>query len=1241
VTAKDVPAATGAQSFKKPFCFVENKGQIADENNHKRRDIDYKLSSPGMNLYIGNGQLKYQFKKTEGTPQTSLSVTGYEMDVTLLGVNPHAKAVSSDEQAYVENYYTAAVGPKGVTAHTFHKVTYKNVYHNIDWVLYVKNDKLEYDFVVRPGGNVKDIKIKYDGATALSLNKDGGITAETPMGSVEEKTPYAYETSSGKAVASKFMLKDNVVSFNTTAYMGSLTIDPALNWSNYFGGPGEDVATSVQVNASGTFLGGYTDGAVLPAVSGGTYTTFGGGTYDAFIAKYGPAGLVGFTSTDAMLWSTYYGGAGDDYGTSVALDNPGGFVYLAGYTNSTGRISTSGSIAGTVDGFLAQFNSTTGHLNRGTYFGGADTDYCNAVACDVSGNVYIAGQTKSTGLAVGISSTLSGPSDAFIAKYTAGGTLTWARYYGGTSLERAMGVACDNTGSVIITGRTNSTTGIATAGAYQSTLDGFDDAFIAKFNDLGMLLWGTYYGGSGEEIGNGIAVDPSNNIAVVGSTSSPDNITSAKAFQPVYAGGPQDAFVAYFTSAGANVWSTYYGGPNPDYGQGVCFDAYNDVVIAGATFSSTGISNVNGSPQRSINGSYDAFLAKLTPQGQQIWGTYFGGTLYDFANAVACNTTTDRLTIAGFTSSNGSGGSSSYASGGISNGLVNQPTYQGGTYDGFVTEFFKDTFLLINQPFVDTILCEGGTLSVPFTVYSTGVSYLPGNNFVVQMSDIRGNFASPTVIGTGTSSPVICTVPMTPGTGYRIRIVTNSPAYTSPDDFYDLTITGPSLPVPSIGASTPVCLGNTLYLYSSAPYVISAYNWSGPGGYFASLPDPVRLSMTLADAGTYTLITAHNGCPPDTVSVAVTVNPIVTPPTPVDSGSVTCDGSTLYLFANSGVPGAHYYWSGPAGFSTTVQNPSIPVATSANSGVYTVVDTVASCQSLPSTITANILPLVPTSSSITADLAYLPGKPGDTICFGTLVTFTALPVNGGFSPSYQWMSGPSSPIVGAVASTYSSSTLLNGEDIYCIVTSSLTCPLPATTTTNSIAMNVINTPPTVFIASSPAGIVVLDSSVTFTSSVYNGGVSPLYQWELNNVPIPGATNSTFTIPSLTQSDTVSLILTSTMACATPATASSNTIIVQTNEAVRSIPSPLGNIGIFPNPNNGSFTVKGSVEGIGNSLVSLKILNTVGQVIYNGTATIQNNELNKSIDLQNIPDGIYLLHVSQENVTKTFRFTVQR
>ena len=177
LSAKDKQSVTENGGLKKPLCFIENKGQILDQNNKSRYDIQYKLSAPGMNLFVGNGQLHYQFRKKEGS---GLSL--YRMDVTLLGADKLAQVEATEKQAYYENYYLTYATKDGISANSYNKVTYKNVYPNIDWVVYVKEGKVEYDFVVRPGGNVNDIKLSYGGASSLQINKDGGITAITQMG---------------------------------------------------------------------------------------------------------------------------------------------------------------------------------------------------------------------------------------------------------------------------------------------------------------------------------------------------------------------------------------------------------------------------------------------------------------------------------------------------------------------------------------------------------------------------------------------------------------------------------------------------------------------------------------------------------------------------------------------------------------------------------------------------------------------------------------------------------------------------------------------------------------------------------------------------------------------------------------------------------------------------------------------------------------------------------------------------
>lgn len=1235
VMAKNAVPKVG-QGVQKPLCFIENNGQIAGYDGAPLQDVQFKMSTPGMNLFVGNGKLHYQFRKLEDGSSMAPKMRTYEMDVTLLGANPAAKVSATEKQAYYENYYTNHTGHNGITAFAYNKITYREVYPGIDWVLYVKGDNVEYDFVVHPGGDASQIKLQYGGATALGINQEGGISAETPMGRIQEKKPYAYENATGKEVAAHFKLDNNIVSFETGKHSGTYTIDPYILWSTYFGGTNEDVATCVKVSGGGNiYVGGRTSSA---AIGLGTppnpYSVTLAGGFDAFVTRYDAAGVRTFTC--------YIGGAGNDYGTCIAIDAAGTSIYLGGVTASPAGVASGGAYDGTLtgptDGFIFKL-SNTGARQWATYYGGAASvplglsgnDEINGIAVDAANNVYITGRTEGSGLAnpgTVFKTTIGGSADAFIGKFTAAGALTFSTYYGGTGVDEGFGVSFDGTNNVVITGQTNSVINMHSAGAPDSTLGGANDAFIAKLNNTGTTrIWGSLFGGPGTEQGSEIICNTvTGAVAIIGYTTSTSGIASANAHQTAYGGGAQDAFVAYFASAGTTVtqtWSTYYGGNDLDFGESICFDPARNVVIAGGTYSTNGIASA-GSLQPALAGNYDAFVSKFTPLGQRIWGTYYGGALYDYAFGVICDNA-GQIIMAGHTTSTA----------GISTVGAAQTGYAGGTYDAFVTKFRPDTFALITQPFVDTLVCAGGPITIPYTV---SFAFQPGNVFTAQLSNAAGSFAAPQFIGSVTATTggsISGTIPaVAPGTGYRIRIRASNPSYTSPDDFRNIRIVT-SIPAITVGANTPVCLGNTLNLTSSASWTVNSYSWSGPSAFASAAANPSIAGVTIGAEGVYTLSAVHNGCPASVVTIAVDVNdgPPAAAPIAVSSG-INCVGGTIYLFADTaaGSITGSYSWTGPGGFTSTDQNPVISPISSADAGDYVVVDTLDGCASNPATVPVTVTPTVPVSISIAV-------SPNDTVCGGTLVSFTAAAVNGGISPSFQWMKG-SMPIVGALSNNWSSATLTDGAAISCVMNSNVTCPSPISATSNTINMNVITNELLVTIFAIPGVSVAPGDSITFTSAVYNAGIAPTYQWQLNSNDIPGATSTTYKKYNVTTLDTVTLVVTSTMACVSPSIAKSNALVIHTNTAINGLTSLPDNIALYPNPNPGSFTVKGNLAGTGIEDVSVAVMNPLGQTVYSEVATLHNEQLNASIRVENLPSGIYLLQLSANGMTKTIRFSVQ-
>ena len=136
----------------------------------------------------------------------------------------------------------------------------------------------------------------------------------------------------------------------------------------------------------------------------------------------------------------------------------------------------------------------------------------------------------------------------------------WGTYYGGTGQDYGLSCATDTSGNIYLAGITRSTSGIATTGAHQTNHGGYRDAFLVKFNSSGVRQWGTYYGGTREEYGNSCATDASGNIYLSGFTSSTSGMATTGAHQATFGGGDWDAFLVKFNSSGVRQWGTYYGG---------------------------------------------------------------------------------------------------------------------------------------------------------------------------------------------------------------------------------------------------------------------------------------------------------------------------------------------------------------------------------------------------------------------------------------------------------------------------------------------------------------------------------------------------------------------------------------------------------------------------------------------------------------------------------------------------------
>jgi hypothetical protein len=1049
-TAASAQTVNNAQ-FRSDLLFIENKGQVVDQNGNPRNDIDFKIAGKGLNIFIGHGQIHYQFNKKKD----STAISYYRMDVTLKGADQDAELITEQEQDYYETYYTGQCwsNGKGTIAHTCKKITYKNIYNNIDWVLYIKNNRLEYDFIVHDGGDAKDIQMEYNGATNIAAAINGSVHVTCPMGNVIEDKPNSYELKTGKNIATSFEINNNILRFKPENYKGGLVIDPSLTWATYYGGTVADNAYSVACDDSGfVFMAGEAGNNSNLATTGAYQSTLYY-SYDAYIVK--------FNSSGSRLWGTYYGDyTNNNYSLSglyypreleIASDQNGN-VYITGSTTSSNYIATTGSyqstFAGDTDVYLAKFNGS-GALKWATYFGGRKKDVGTSVACDKFGHVFITGFTKSdTGIAtpgafqeqIGGSTVRYYDIDCFLAKFDTSGNLKWATYYGGKNDDGAYGISCDNIGDAYICGVTNSDSGIATSGSFisvhhYSSVYWVTSCFLAKFDSSGQRNWGTYLddGFTSNHVSS-LACDTTNCVYVCGTTLMPSTsypiVTSTIFSSPDHSG-----FLTKFSNSGSHLWGINYGGFD-GYDYSVACDKLNTVYLAGTpSYNDTTVATA-GSYQSSLAGETDAYVARFTSNGQRLWGTYYGGSAEDdeyglatdnFGAVYLCGSTTSIDSIA--------------TSGAYQDSIWGAT----GNTNAFLAKFNTDTLVFINQPYNDTVLCKGGTYNVN---YSVSYAFRSGNSFTVQLSDSSGSFASPTAIGTKsatTSGSISCTIPSgtVQGVHYRIRIVATKPACTSPDDYYNINIIQGINPV-TAGTNAPVCLGDTLKLYSNSGTPGIHYTWTGPSAYTSNFQNTIIKNATTANSGAYIITGSANSCNSESDTIFASVR--IPPPPTLNSNSPVCYKDSLKLKASDSVVGVIYHWLTPDSLSTTKQNPILYYAPP---GYYLCWVSLPHCNSpVNFTYVSISTPSAPSVSITSNPFVYTSGSS---------VQFTAHPVGGGPGPNYQWRKN-GVDISGATTNPFTTSSLKSGDIISVVMYSSSPCDSPNYAIGSLAPLGIVNNP---------------------------------------------------------------------------------------------------------------------------------------------------------------------------------------
>jgi hypothetical protein len=345
-----------------------------------------------------------------------------------------------------------------------------------------------------------------------------------------------------------------------------------------------------------------------------------------FVTKLSSAG-------NSLIYSTYLGGSFEDAGIGIAVDNSG-CAYVTGYTYSPDfpTVNPYQTFQGSTDVFVTKLSSAGNSLMFSTYLGGSSDDHGIGIAVDNSGCAHVTGETRSGNFpTVNPYQTQQGDWDAFVTKLSsAGNSLIYSTYLGGSSYDPSRGIAIDNSGCAYVTGYTNSAN-FPTENPYQ-TDQGDWDAFVTKLSTAGnSLIYSTYLGGNGNDDGRVITVDASGCAYVTGATSSID-FPTVNPYQTDQ--DTTDVFVTKLSSAGNSlIYSTYLGGNEWDYGNGIAVDNSGCAYVTGYT-NSADFPTEN--PYQTDQGDWDAFVTKLSSAGNSlIYSTYLGGSSRDYGRGIA------------------------------------------------------------------------------------------------------------------------------------------------------------------------------------------------------------------------------------------------------------------------------------------------------------------------------------------------------------------------------------------------------------------------------------------------------------------------------------------------------------------------------------------------------------------------------------------------------------------------------
>jgi gliding motility-associated-like protein len=581
--------------------FLENKGFTVDLHN----PLDLQQVTEQLHGHSGTASIVNNKSSVTRPPQNntepSVIVRSHAYKVNFLGSANNIIATPDKVQVTYNNYLLGNDKTKWASnCKVYQAVTYKNVYPNIDVRYYTESGTLKYDLIVRPGGNPNAIAMRYDGVDKLEV-KNKELVIGTSVGSAKELSPYTYQSQKGKkeTVGCKYAVRDNVVTFKVNNYSPNetLVIDPTIIFSSLTKSPANNWGYTATPGPGGSFFaGGIVFSNGFPVTTGAYQTTFGGGIADGTLNGGYDIGIFKFSANGSQrLYATYIGGNANEQPHSMIADAQGNLI-IAGRTNSN------------------NYPDATRPAGR--------TDYdivitkLNAAGTAALGAVIIGG-SKDDGVNIA-------------SKYSSKGAIKTRRNYGDDARSE---VILDGAGNIYLASCTQSndfpvTPGTPIQDKFGNGLQDGQDGVILKFNpNLSTLLFGTYFGGNGDDACFVLAINPlTGNLYVAGGTTSTDLKGNIGGGINNNNQGRVDGFITEVRSDGSGIIKTTYAGTaEDDLIYGIQFDRFGFPYIMGTSRGNWPV--INSLYKDGVFGNNHAkqFISKLQPDlSAYVYSTVFG-----------------------------------------------------------------------------------------------------------------------------------------------------------------------------------------------------------------------------------------------------------------------------------------------------------------------------------------------------------------------------------------------------------------------------------------------------------------------------------------------------------------------------------------------------------------------------------------------------------------------------------------